>query len=765
MNRSLRILLVFFTALSVFKSYNVAAQTTLYDLNTLQKIEIFFSIPDWDYRMDTAKYGSEGYTMADYVIINGITFDSVGIKYKGNSSFDSTRVKNPLHIELDAYKNQAYQGIKDIKLGNGYADPSLIREVLAYKILENYMECPRANFAQVYINGNYVGLYSNEESINKQFLSNHFFSSNKTFIKCNPIVNPGPASKSNLKYISTDSTQYFNFYEIKSNYGWNNLVNLCDTVTNYPASIGTVVDIDRAIWMLAFNNVLINLDSYSGAFCQNYYLYKDATLRYNPIIWDLNMSFGSFSFLGAGSGSLATLTVTNMQQLPLNIHSTDNYWPLIKNIMSDATYKRMYAAHVRTITNEFFANNAYQTLATQLQTTVDTAAASDNNKFYTYTQFQNGLTGNVISGSYTIPGIANLMGPRVTFLQSTADFTNTAPTISSVTPGSTSPLIGSSVSITAQVINTNTNGVYLGYRFANTQKFTRILMYDDGLHNDGAAGDNVYGATFTMSNLQAQYYIYAENANCGMFSPERAEHEFYTLNASISVTTAGQVVINEFLAINSTGIQDEAGQREDWIELYNNTSTALDLYGLYLSDSYSNPTKFAFPANTVIQPHGYLLIWADEDPSTTSYLHANFKLSGSGEQLMLSNFSGTVLDSITFGVQTADVAIGRCANGTGSFTSIVPPTPEALNCVTGIEEKTNENNIAVYPNPANDFAIVEFNSKNKQNNIRVTDAIGNVIYETTSTENKELINTSGFTPGLYFLTVNNTQTVKLQVIK
>ena len=80
--------------------------------------------------MDTAKAGSEAYLMANWVKVNGVRFDSVGVKYKGNSSYSSSRVKNPLHIALDEYINQKYNGFTDIKLGNGFSDPSNIREVL-----------------------------------------------------------------------------------------------------------------------------------------------------------------------------------------------------------------------------------------------------------------------------------------------------------------------------------------------------------------------------------------------------------------------------------------------------------------------------------------------------------------------------------------------------------------------------------------------------------------------------------------------------------
>ena len=493
---------------------------------------IFFQA-NWDYQLDTSKAGAEGYIMAQSVTINGTKYDSVGVKYKGSSSYDPTNKKNPFHFALDKYKDQSYQGFTDIKLSNGYSDPSMIREVLSYQILKNYMHCPRANFAQLYINGNYIGLFSNDEDINKKFCGEHFYTTKNTFIKCNPVINPGPNVKSNLQYISNDSAAYSNFYEIKSKYGWNELVALCDTLTNRPANIDALLDMDRVIWMLAFNNLLINLDSYTGAFVQNYYIYKDKTTRFNPIVWDLNMSFGGFPFVGSSNNSMGSLTVANMQQLPLNIHASDPYWPLINVVMGNATYKKIYIAHIRTIAEQVFANGIYETMATTLQNLIDAAVKSDNNKFYSYTQFQNAITTNNTIGSYIVPGIKNLMDARISYLKSTTEFQYVAPAITTV---SSSPVyaLNSSVKVTAHV--TNANLVYLAFRFDSTQKFIKVQMYDDGNHNDVAAGDNIYGEAFTMQAPYAQYYIYAENAQAIMFSPERAEHEFYLLNISSAIS-------------------------------------------------------------------------------------------------------------------------------------------------------------------------------------------------------------------------------------
>ena len=740
-------------AIPLFVSFSTNAQQNFYDINTVQKIEVFLFQYNWDYRMDTAKYGSETYLMADSVLVNGVLFDSTGIKYKGNSSFDSTLIKNPIHIALDEFKNQAYQNYTDIKLSNCYQDPSMIREVLSYKILGNYMHCPKSNFAGLYINGSYIGLYSNDENVNKTFCSNHFNSSQNTFIKCNPIVLPGPTTKSNLKYLGSDSLLYSDYYEIKSNSGWNDLVTLCDSTTNNQNSLANVFNLDRVLWMLAFNNVMVNLDSYSGVFCQNYYLYKDNSGRYNPIIWDLNMSFGGFPFTGNGTTGMGSLTIANMQQLALNLHSTDVNWPLIKAVMNNSLFKRMYIAHAKTIVNDFFANNLYLGMAAQLQAIIDTSVLNDPNKQFTYSQFQNAMNTSISTGSYSVPGISTLMSSRLSYLQSTADFIQSQPVITNVIPNATLPAINSNITITANISGATV--VYLNYRFDEVSAFHKLIMYDDGLHNDGIANDNVFGASFQIQSFITQYYIYAENANAGMFSPERAEHEFYTLQANVPVLNAGDIAINEFLASNKTNTTNESGAFSDWIELYNTTNNVVDLYGCFLSDNFSNPTKFTFPANSIIQPYSYIIIWADDVASTSQYLHANFKLSISGEQLILSNAAGTILDSLSYGIQTDDVSFGRCPNGSGAFDLQLPPTFKASNCDVGIDKNSEkEEMFLIYPNPASKSFTINI-SDDIDDNLQIYNITGQCVMKLKLISNQTKIDSENFQNGIYFVKYHN----------
>ncbi len=224
-------------------------------------------------------------------------------------------------------------------------------------------------------------------------------------------------------------------------------------------------------------------------------------------------------------------------------------------------------------------------------------------------------------------------------------------------------------------------------------------MYDDGAHNDGTANDDVYGANVQMNGAYMQYYIYAENANTGAFSPERAEHEFYSLTGTATTATASQVLINELTANNNTGIQNEKGKFKDWVELYNATFQPLSLSGLYLSDSIGDLTKWAFPSDAIILPGQHLLLWADDEDETYVEMHTNFNLSNTADALILSD-GVSVFDSISYGNQAPDAGLARCADGVGNFVSITDRTPRGVNSCSSSVSDVNDLQLLLMPNPA-----------------------------------------------------------------
>jgi hypothetical protein len=136
----------------------------------------------------------------------------------------------------------------------------------------------------------------------------------------------------------------------------------------------------------------------------------------------------------------------------------------------------------------------------------------------------------------------------------------------------------------------------------------------------------------------------------------------------------GALVLNEILAVNVAAVPHEGGH-PDYIEIRNNGSTAYDLTGVTVTDDPALPARFTFPAGNTLAAGGRLVLWCDDSPG--GGFHTGFALFSGGETLLLMK-GGTLLDSVTFGPQAPDLAIGRAADGTGSWTAC-DPTPGLVN--------------------------------------------------------------------------------------
>lgn len=128
------------------------------------------------------------------------------------------------------------------------------------------------------------------------------------------------------------------------------------------------------------------------------------------------------------------------------------------------------------------------------------------------------------------------------------------------------------------------------------------------------------------------------------------------------------VVINEVMADNASTQANEAGDFSDWIELYNLDWDPVDLSGwLLVKGSPTNADQFAFPANTLIYPNGYLTVWFDKDTNSAGF-HTGFALSKGGDQVNLMSWDRSqIFDSVGFGAQISDMSIGRIPDGYGEW--------------------------------------------------------------------------------------------------
>jgi hypothetical protein len=138
------------------------------------------------------------------------------------------------------------------------------------------------------------------------------------------------------------------------------------------------------------------------------------------------------------------------------------------------------------------------------------------------------------------------------------------------------------------------------------------------------------------------------------------------------------VKINEVQPSNQSTLQDTYGGYSDWIELYNDGSASVDLTGWYLSDNPSLPGKWTFPA-TSIAAGGYKIIFASGLASSGSELHASFKISADGDQVLLTRPNGTLEDSVHHGVVPAGSTFQRYPDGASSKFLSANPSPNATN--------------------------------------------------------------------------------------
>lgn len=718
---------------------SLAFTQDLYDPEQISEIEISFYDDNWDAILDSYMSADSDERILADVTINGVEFDSVGVRYKGNSSYRANQVKNPLNIKLNYVKDQDYQGYYTLKLSNGFKDPSFVREVLALEIARKYMPAARAGYANITINGDLIGLYTNVQSINDVFTLEHYYSEDRPFFEgAGDGPTPSGCSYNNWEYMGTDSTQcYPYYYESKSGDNYGTLIDFLDVFNNDPNAMEDSYNVDRHLWSMAYDIALVNLDA-PISMPHNFYLYYDDTERYNYIKWDLNECFGVFQRLGNSQ-----LSLTGMQQLdPYTSNTPDN--PILYKVWQNERWKKMYMAHMRTLMEENIGGSWYMERAVELQTYIDQSLQNDPNKFFSYAQSKANLNSTVDRSV----GISELMDARSTYLNNTSYFQFTRPEIADISHLPASPEANSNVTILADI--SYADYAFLAYRSEYAGRFEKIEMADDGAHNDGEAGDGTWGVTLPMGTSM-EYYIYAENDEAGSYSPARAEFEFHSL------TTAGDIVINELMASNDMIVADQDGEFDDWIELYNNTDGEISLEGYSLSDDQEYAGKWLFP-DVSMAAGSFLIIWADKD-TLQEGLHANFKLSASGEELLLSDASGLVVDQVIYPPQTTDVSWARIPNGTGNFQSRTATfDAENESIIASAPDMVQGPDVSLYPNPAGDMLNIRVGD-DEEHQLTLYNIFGQSLKQLVI-QGMHTMDVSSLEPGVYLIMVDGKGGVK-----
>lgn len=517
---------IFNLALALFLSlvFCIAQeQAGFYTTNAIEDVQIQFEQDNWSYLLDSLSYNGEELLLAD-ISINGKEHENVGVRYQEGRGFLPGRKRNSLYVQLDFIKkSQNYKGYRALFFSNALRDPSMVREVLAYEIARSYMAAPQANFAKIQVNDSYYGLLVNVEAVDAVFLEKHFGAYTGDLFKSEPqLSEEAPEGCSRTKFAALQAER--NIQCLKANFtggrnaNWGALGDLTRSLES--GDFQQVLDVDATLWMLAFNNVLVNLDSYTGNFSDNYYLYRDENSRFIPVLGKLNFVFGSYKNIGIGSDlNLSQLITLN----PL-LHAGNPGRPLIRRLLSNEVLQKIYLSHLRTIMQEYFINGLYAQRVAQLQKLIERDRLADADNRYTSDEFYRNVNETVGVNSQ-IPGIVELMDKRANFLRKHASMLIVPPSITDISVARRKRFSNERVEtfkIQAK-IGQFAKEVWLYYRFDEDGSFNAVEMKDDGQSNDVLAGDEIYGLEVVPDQgvRHIYYYIMAENVKAVRFDPAR----------------------------------------------------------------------------------------------------------------------------------------------------------------------------------------------------------------------------------------------------
>ena len=647
----------------------------LYDANTLRTLYLRFHDADW-YEQLGDFYRTDVDVPAD-LIVDGKVYQSVGVRFRGSSSYFTVQnEKKSFNIAVDyGDDKQRLYGYKTLNLLNGHSDPSFLREILYSRIASNYIPAPKANLVKLVINGESWGVYINSQQFNKDFLDEWFGTKDGVRWKVPPGRNSG------LVYNGDQPSAYQQSYQLKTRVeeapnAWQDLIELCEVLESTPddqleSKLSAILNIDRALWFLALDNVFIDNDGYFSR-ASDYALYQDPMGRFHLLPHDSNETF---RFAGGGGPNSWQ---TEGQMLSPVSQEHDTMRPVIGRLLAIPHLRARYLAHIRTIADKWLDWDVLQPIITEYQSLADAKVKADDKKLYAYEAFatsqikdQGGGEGGRRGGRgrRATPSFKRFVEERAEYLLNHPEINKPTLTIASVSKPK-EPMANQPVEIAAEIDgDVNVSAVILYYADGRLATFQSVQMSKNGA---------VYVGEIPAfpAGQKIRYYVEARSAEshgATTFFPAKTEFEPLTYRVTASLADSSPVVINELMASNTKSLADPQGENDDWIELHNVSDYAVELSGMYLSDNQNNPRKWQFPDDTQIAPGGYLIVWADEDGNAESGLHANFKLSRNGETVMLIDTDqrgNQVLDVIKFREQGEDIALGRMPNGVGDFTSI-----------------------------------------------------------------------------------------------
>ena len=658
------------------------------------------------------------------------TLVNVGFRLRGNTSRYSQ--KKSFKISINAFEpGRGYAGLDKFDLNGEHNDPSVVRAKIAWDLFQSAgIPASRAVHTQLFINGQYRGLYINVEHIDEHFVKPRYGNNDGSLYKC-----LWPAD---LTYHGADPNLYKftegsrRTYELHITDGADDYTDLARFITVLHAtpdnafadSIQQVFNVNSLLRVLAVDIATGSWDNY-WFLKNNFYLYHNtATGLFEYIPYDYDNTFGIWwdGILSGVDWSTRSLYAWG--------HPAEQR-PLTRRILAVPEFRARLTFYLHRLLTMAYNESLLFPRIDSLHTFITPAAEADSFRTldygFTVAQFHNSYTQAL--GAHITSGLKPFITARRSSALAQLDATNVPPILSGLThsPAVLNP--GSPVTIRLLVEDEDLPQSVTLHATAGDSSFT-ISLVDDGAVGDGPSEDGVYGAVLRElpPGVTVHYYVEAVDIR-GNISREPYGAPLL-LRSFFTGSPAPRLLLNEFMAKNETTLLDLFGGKDDWVEVFNAEPESLALGTFFLTDNLANPAKWRFP-DTTLAPGAVLLIWADEE-GIQGPLHANFRLDKDGEHLGVFFDAGagvTAVDTITFGLQSTDVSMGRLPDG-GTWQFLAHASPGAPNTPTHAAEREGEARMGFrletpYPNPFNPSTTAIFSiDRTARATVRVFDLFG-----------------------------------------
>jgi len=637
------------------------------------------------------------------------TVEDVGFRLRGNTSRISW--KKSFKLSFNGFvPGREFYDVDKMNLNGEHNDPSIIRSKLCWDIYQNIgMTSSRAAYTEVYINDAYYGLYMNIEHLDDEFLAKNFRDDSGNLWKCNYLAR--------LNYLGDDPDLYKfmnngqRVYELKRNEeldDYSQLARLIDVLSNTPAnaimdSLETMLDVTGVLKYFAINVLTGSWDDYWYG-KNNYYIYHEPSQdKFYIFPYDYDNTFG--------------VDWMNIDWTERDIYvfkHPDADRPLADVFMENDQYHNLYTHFL-----EFYADNLYdlplwESRIDSLKDMITASAEADSFRTYDYgftmDDFHNSYSATGYYNQHVKKGIKQFIIERIENLEQQLYYVDADPVLYALDWQDTPVMPDEPVNVQISVFsNCGLDQVALEFYPEDDETPQIYQMEFDPVNNTTIIEetDRWTGSIPPLGDLQ---YGWFQIRATDLVGAEQVFPRSHRIQIQRSNASTGEIFINEFLASNSATNPDEAGEYDDWLELYNSTAEDYDLSGHYLTDHPDNPLKWQFPDEIIIPAQGWLLIWCDEDQEQGD-LHTNFKLSADGEDIVLTHSDGnTTLDAINFSEQSSDISYGRIPDGSELWGFMQPTPGDANDDVSNdLEEIPSSLALANYPNPFNPITSITFN--------------------------------------------------------